>query len=65
METGHSLKSTEICKKKKSSILLINRFWRISPEPFELQKIYLPFLALIFEELSDGKGIFQIGARIS
>ena len=44
--------------------LLSDRFWCISPEPFELQKIVFTLLASLFEELSDRKEIFQIGAPI-
>ena len=47
-------------QKHESSCLLSDRFWCISPEPSELQKIFLPLLASLFEELSDRKGIFQI-----
>ena len=49
--------------KKESSCLSSNRFWRIYPESFVLQKIYLPLLVSVFEELSDEKGIFQIGVQ--
>ena len=49
-------------QKHESSCLLSDRFWCISPEPFELQKIFLPLLASLFEELSDRKRIFQIEA---
>ena len=45
-------------QKHESSCLLSDRFWCISPEPFELQKNFLPLLASIFEELSDKKIIF-------
>ena len=51
-------------QKHNSSCLLSDRFWCISPEPFEVQKIFLPLLALLFEELSDRIIIFQIGAQI-
>ena len=48
----------------ESSCLLSNRFWRIiSPEPFQLQEIYFPFLASVFEELSVEKEILQIGQQ--
>ena len=50
-------------QKDESSCLLIDRFWCISPELFELQKIFLPLLASLLEELSDRKGFFQIGAQ--
>ena len=49
-------------QKHESSCLLSDRFWSKSPEPFELQKIILPLLPSLFEDLSDRKGIFQIGA---
>ena len=39
----------------ESSCLLSDRFWCISPEPFELQKIFLPLLASLFKELSGRK----------
>ena len=52
-------------QKHESSCLLSDRFWFIYPEPFELQKIFLPLLASLFEELSDEKENFQIGAQIS
>ena len=42
-------------QKHESSCLLSHRFWYISPEPFELHKIFLPLLASLFEELSDRK----------
>ena len=52
-------------QKHESSCLLSDRFWCISPEPFELQKIFLTLLASVFEELSDKKKkIFQIGSQI-
>ena len=51
-------------QKYESSCLSSDRFWCISPEPFELQKIFLPLLASLFEELSDRKRIFQIRAQI-
>ena len=41
-------------QKHESSCLLSDRFWCI----------FLPLLASIFEELSDRKGIFRIGAQI-
>ena len=47
-------------RKKESGSFLSNCFWLISPEPFELQKIYLPLLASVLEELSAGKENFQI-----
>ena len=51
-------------QKHESSCLLSDLFCCISPEPFELQKIFLPLLASLFKELSDRKDIFQIGAQI-
>ena len=51
-------------QKHESSCLLSDRFWCISPEPFELQKTFLPLIASLFKELSDKKGIFQIGTQI-
>ena len=45
-------------QKHESSCLLSDRFWCISPEPFELQKIFLPLLAYLFEEFSDRKEFF-------
>ena len=50
-------------QKHESSCLLSDRFWCIYPEPFELQKIFFLLLASLFEELSDEKGNFQIGAQ--
>ena len=50
-------------QKHESSCLLSDRFWCISPEPFEQHKISLPLLGSILKELSDIKGIFQIGAK--
>ena len=47
-------------QKHESSCLLGDRFFCISPEPLELQKIYLHLFTLIFEELSAGIRIFQI-----
>ena len=58
------MRATTVTRKNSSSCLLSDRFWCISSEPFELQKIFLPLHASIFEELSDKKGIFQIGAQI-
>ena len=46
-------------QKHESSCLLRDRFLCISPEPFELQKIFLRLLASLFKELSDRKGIFS------
>ena len=40
----------KLAKKKESSSFLSNLFWLKSPEPFELQKIYLLLLASVFEE---------------
>ena len=51
-------------QKHESSCLLSDRFWCTSPEPSELQKIFLSLLASLFEELSDRKGIFRIRAQI-
>ena len=51
-------------QKHESSYLLRDRFWRISPEPFELQEIFIPLIASLFKELSNRKGIFQIRAQI-
>ena len=51
-------------QKHESSCLLSDRLWCISPEPFQLQKIFFPLLASLFKELSDRKRIFQIGAQI-
>ena len=59
-----SLKYYSDLQKHESSCLLSDRFWCISPEPFELQKIFLPLLASLFEELSGKKEIFQIGVQI-
>ena len=42
-------------QKHESSCLLSDRFWCISPEPFELQKIFLPLFTSLFDELSDRK----------
>ena len=44
---------------KESSSLSSDHFWRISPEAFELQKISLPLLPSVFEELSAEKRNFQ------
>ena len=38
-------------QKHESSCLLGDRFWCISPKPFELQKIFSPLFASLFEEL--------------
>ena len=51
-------------QKHESSCLLTDRFWCISQEIFELQKIFFPLLASLFEELSDKKEMLQIGAQI-
>ena len=51
-------------QKHESSCLLSDRFWCICPDPFVLQKIFLTLLASLFEEFSDRKEIFQIGAQI-
>ena len=40
-------------QKHESSCLLSDCFWCISPEPFELQKIFKPLIASLFKELSD------------
>ena len=45
-------------KKHESSSLLSDCFWYISPEPLELQKIYLHLFASLSKELSDEKTIF-------
>ena len=49
-------------QKYESSCFLSDRLWCISPEPFELQKIFLLLLASLFEELSDKKGNFSNSA---
>ena len=49
--------------KKECGCLLSGLFWRLSPEGFELQKSYLPFLASVFEKLSAEKRIFEIEAQ--
>ena len=58
----HNLDIYSDSQKHKYSCLLSDRFLCKSPEPFELQKIFFPLLASLFEDLSDRKGIFQIGA---
>ena len=50
-------------QKHESSCLLSDRFGCIYPEPFEVQKQFLPLIASLFEELSDKKEFFQIGAQ--
>ena len=54
------LKSTVDNKKTRSPCFSTLRFSRISPEPLELQKIYLHFFTSVFKELSAGTEIFQI-----
>ena len=51
-------------QKHESSCLFSDRFWCLSPEPFELRKIFFPIIASLFKKLSDKKGTFQIGAKI-
>ena len=51
-------------QKHESSCLLSDRFFVYMSGTFELQKNLFPLLASLFEELSDRKGIFQIGAQI-
>ena len=46
-------------QKHESNCLLSDRFWCIYPKPFKLQKIFLPLLASLFEELSDKKRNFS------
>ena len=38
-------------------------FWRISPEPLELQKIFLLLFASLSEELSDEKIVFEVWSQ--
>ena len=40
-------------------VLLSDRFWCISLEPFELQAMFLTLLESLFEELSDRKLVFH------
>ena len=47
-------------KKTRTPCFSTLRFSRISPEPLDLQKIYLHMFISIFEELSVGTRIFQI-----
>ena len=47
-------------KKTRTPCFSTLRFSRISPEPLDLQKIYLHSFISIFEELSAGTRIFQI-----
>ena len=49
-----------ITKKHVAPVFQPYIFSRISPEPLDLQKIYLHFFISIFEELSAGTRIFQI-----
>ena len=64
MENMYLLLTYSDLQKHESSCLLSDRFGCISPEPIDLQKILLPLLASIYEELSDRKDIFQIRAQI-
>ena len=52
-------------QKHESSCLLSDHFWCISPEPFELQKIFLSLLASLFEELSGEKEFFKSEHKIT
>ena len=44
----------------ESSCLLSDSFWCISPEPLDVQKIYLHLFVSVFEELLAETRIFQI-----
>ena len=56
---------TETHKKKESRCLWSYRFWLISPESFELQKIFLPLLTSVSEKLSAGIFFFKLEYKIS
>ena len=60
MEFWRILKLTVDNKKTRTPCFSTSRFSRISPEPLDLQKIYLHYFISIFEELSAGTRIFQI-----
>ena len=51
--------STVNNKKTRTTCFSTLRFFRISPEPLELQKIYLHVFIIIFEELSAETRIFS------
>ena len=55
-----AVRNTVNNKKTHTPCFSTLRFSRISPEPLELQKIYLHLFILVFEELSAETRIFQI-----
>ena len=49
----NGVRYSDLQKHESSCLLLSDRFWCISPEAFELQKIFIPLIASLFKELSD------------